>query len=210
MIVTFGTKVKLLSTPFIWQIIPKRYWIWKQIFLFGQYEESDLNCHFQVVAVARRKERLESLANILSNKKGQLHPFVADISKPDELIKVFEWTKANVGLLHILINNAGVGQITELADFKIEVARAMYDLNIIALSIATREALKVFKENNIQGHIINMNSITGHAVPDRPGFGLYTSSKHAVTALTESTYLEIKHMKLGAKATVSTLFCRYK
>lgn len=86
----------------------------------------------------------------------------------------------------------------------------MYDLNVLALTVATREALKVFKENNIQGHIININSLAGHWVmEDVPNLAVYTSTKHAVTALTESTYLEIKNMKLGAKVTVGIQLCYY-
>lgn len=162
--------------------------------------------YFQVVAVARRKNRLESLAKSLAGKKGQLHPFVADITISEELIKVFEWTKNNVGLVHILINNAGRIIASPLVDQKYEDVKSMFDLNVLALTIATREALKVFKENNIQGHIININSLAGHWVYEIPGISAYTATKHAVTALTESTYLEIKNMKLGAKATVSILF----
>lgn len=164
-----------------------------------------ITCNFQVVAVARRKGRLETLANSLSDKNGQLYPVAADITNTDELIKVFQWTKQNIGLVHILVNNAGVGLQMTLSDFKIEDAKAIFDLNVLALSVATREALKVFKENNIQGHIININSVAGHWVYDFPTIGMYTGTKHAVTALTESTYFEIRNLKLGAKATVSGL-----
>lgn len=155
--------------------------------------------------MARRKDRLDSLANQLSDRKGQLYPFKADITKSEELLEAFKWTKENVGLVHILVNNAGVYHITPLSEFKIEDAKAMLDLNVLALTVATREALKVFKEHNIQGHIININSESGHWVDDFADDYIYTATKYAVTALTESTYLDIKKMKLGAKATVSII-----
>lgn len=165
---------------------------------------------FQVIAVARRRERLESLAKSLTGKKGQFHPFVADITKSDEVIKVFKWAKENVGLVHILINNAGQIKLLPLINMKTEDMKSMFDLNVLALTLATREALKIFKENAIRGHIININSVVGHWVLDFPGNSIYVSTKHAVTAFTESTYFEIKNMKLGAKATVSFPFCSSK
>ncbi|CAH2005643.1 unnamed protein product [Acanthoscelides obtectus] len=42
------------------------------------------------------------------------------------------------------------------------------------------------KEHNIDGHIFNINSIAGHYVLNYPRIEIYTATKHAVTALTES------------------------
>lgn len=157
----------------------------------------------QVVGLARRKDRLDSLSNSLSGNQGQFFGFPADVTKEENIISAFKWVDENIGPIHILINNAGVGTLMNFANLQTEVAKNVLETNILAVSITIREALKYLKANNINGHIININSTAGHAVPDYPGFGVYSASKYAVTALTEALYLELKRSKMGTKVTVS-------
>lgn len=155
--------------------------------------------------MARRKERLDSLANNLSGEKGQFFAFPADMTKEEDILRAFSWIKQNVGPVHILINNAGISKPIMFSDFKTDDAKAVLDLNVLSLTVATREALKIMKENKIKGHIININSVAGHSVLDYPGLGVYTASKYAVTALSEALSLEMKRSKLGTKVTVSRI-----
>lgn len=69
------------------------------------------------------------------------------------------------------------------------------------MAIATREAIRSMRENKIDGHIININSVVGHMVPILPNQNLYPASKHAVTAFTETLRLDL--VKLGSKIRVS-------
>ena len=63
----------------------------------------------------------------------------------------------------------------------------MFDVNVIALSIVTRESIALMRANNVDdGHVININSLSGHIVFALP---MYTASKFAVTALTEGTLI---------------------
>ena len=63
----------------------------------------------------------------------------------------------------------------------------MLDVNILALSIVTREAVALMRANNVDdGHVININSLFGHFVI---GLFMYTASKFAVTALTEGNFM---------------------
>lgn len=65
----------------------------------------------QVVGLARRKERIEELAQKLSSCKGKLYALQADVSKENDILKSFEWIKNNLGPVHILVNNAGLVQV---------------------------------------------------------------------------------------------------
>lgn len=76
-------------------------------------------------------------------------------------------------------------------------------MNVLALCTATREAVNSMKENNIDGHIIHINSIYGHRVPNAPGAHIYSASKYAVTALTESMRAEFASTGSKVKVTVS-------
>ena len=155
--------------------------------------------------MARRSERVQERAKQLSGKKGKLYAIKADLTKEEYILKVFKWTKDNLGPVHILINNAGKGTYTLLTDGKTEDWKSVFDLNVLGLCIATREAIKVMKENKINGHIIHVNSILGHQVLAIPNSNDYPASKFAVTALTETLRQELNHQGLKIKVTVSFL-----
>lgn len=71
--------------------------------------------------------------------------------------------------------------------------------------ICAREAIKIMRKNNIDGHIINMNSIFGHYIPNvaNPTYNVYPAAKHAVTSICETLRHEIKQKKVKIKVTVS-------
>ncbi|KAJ3660792.1 hypothetical protein Zmor_005223 [Zophobas morio] len=155
----------------------------------------------QVVGLARRSELIEQLSTKLQNKKGKLHAIKADISKEEDILKAFKWVSDNLGPVHILINNAGIIQQCNLCDGETEKWKKVLDVNVLGLCISTREAVKVMKANNIDGHIIHINSTAGHSVLNIPGLNLYPASKHAVTALTETLRQEFNHLGLKIKIT---------
>ncbi|KAJ3651602.1 hypothetical protein Zmor_017631 [Zophobas morio] len=139
----------------------------------------------------------------ISGKRGKLHPIKAEFSQEEDILKVFEWTSKNLGPVHILINNAGLATQSTLTDGKTEDWKSVFDLNVIGLSIATREAVKIMKENKIHGHIIHINSTLGHQVINVPRMNVYPASKFAVTALTETLRQELNH--LGLKIKISSV-----
>lgn len=93
-------------------------------------------------------------------------------------------------------------QPTTLIDGDSQAWKTIFDVNVLGLCIATREAVKSMKENNIDGHIIHINSIAGHKIPLFPGLNVYPASKHAITALTETLRIEFNTLGLKIKITV--------
>ncbi|XP_072380351.1 farnesol dehydrogenase-like isoform X2 [Diabrotica undecimpunctata] len=66
----------------------------------------------KVVGLARNKQKLHSLADSLSSKKGgKLYVFQTDIAKEDAILTAFSWIRDNVGPIHVLINNAAVANL---------------------------------------------------------------------------------------------------
>lgn len=159
--------------------------------------------------MARRKDRLETLAKRLVGKKGKFYSCETDVSKEGDIVKAFAWIVQNVGPVHILVNNAGIFRSANISDFKFEEVKAIMDVNVMGLATAAREALKIFQKENINGHIININSIAGHWVLDSDNISFYNASKFAVTALTESLYLEMNRKQMGTKVTVSITFYKF-
>ncbi|EFA05382.1 farnesol dehydrogenase [Tribolium castaneum] len=156
-----------------------------------------------VVGIARRVELVQELAQELGDRKGKLHAYKADVSKEDDILKAFKWIEENLGPVHILINNAGVAKETTLVDGDTEAWRNVLDVNVLGLCIATREAIKSMKKHDIKGHIVHINSLCGHRVPNFPGMNIYPASKHAVTALTETLRQELNFV--GSKIKITSV-----
>nr|CAD7400405.1 unnamed protein product [Timema cristinae] len=111
----------------------------------------------KVVGLARRVEKVEELAAGLNNAPGKLYALKADASKEEDILAAFDWIKKNLGGVHILINNAGLGTAETLSNVG-DISWRVLELNVKALSIFTREALKSMKERGVNdGHIIHIN-----------------------------------------------------
>ncbi|XP_050306123.1 farnesol dehydrogenase-like [Anthonomus grandis grandis] len=154
-----------------------------------------------VAGVARRVERVQEHAKVLEKFSGKLLAFKADLTKPEEILNAFKKITEELGPIYILVNNAGLLQACNIFNGDIQRWKTTFDTNVLAVAIASREAIKNMKDHNIKGHIVNMNSVLGHQVLDLPEFNVYPASKFAVTALTETLRLEINREKLPIKIT---------
>lgn len=146
---------------------------------------------------------MEELANKLQDKPGKLYALKADMTVESDIIKAFEWTEENLGPISILINNAGLMQLTTLIDGDTEKWKRVLDTNVLGLCIATREAVKIMKKHDISGHVIHINSVLGHYAYDIPNANVYIASKFAVTALTETLRQELNSVGSKIRVTVS-------
>lgn len=66
----------------------------------------------------------------------------------------------------------------------------IFDINVIAFCICTREAVKIMKTNNIAGHIIHIRTIPQQHVTSNC-FNVFSASKLAVAGLTEAVRQEL-------------------
>ncbi|GJQ81085.1 hypothetical protein Trydic_g9926, partial [Trypoxylus dichotomus] len=155
----------------------------------------------KVVGVARRLERVEQLSEKLQGKKGKLYPLKADVTVEGDILAAFKWTKENLGPVHILVNNAGISKNTTLSEGDTESWKAVFETNVIGLCVATREAIKDMTENSTAGQIIHISSILGHYVAHVPKVNVYSASKFAVRALTETLRQEL--LTSGTKIRIS-------
>ncbi|KDR16000.1 farnesol dehydrogenase-like [Zootermopsis nevadensis] len=146
-----------------------------------------------VVGLARRIHRLQEACDKLQNLPGQLYPMQCDITKEQDILNAFSWVKEHLGGVDVMVNNAGVAHQSFLADGETSEWRHMLEVNVLGLSICTREAICSMKEREVtDGHIVHINSISGHSLPQSPTmFYMYGASKHAVTALTEGLRREL-------------------
>lgn len=137
-----------------------------------------------VVAVARRKERLDALKESLAQEKGQVLVFQGDVSKKEDNEKMIELAVQHFGKLDVLVNNAGImDDMSGIGDATDEKYEQVMKVNVYGPMCAMRKAVSVFKEQG-QGNIINVASVGGM----RTAAGaIYCASKAALLAMTRNT-----------------------
>jgi 3-oxoacyl-[acyl-carrier protein] reductase len=109
-----------------------------------------------------------------------------DLSEPDDVVRVFEAAGDAFGKIDVLVNNAGVYEFLPIEQVTLAHFRKIFDLNVLGLLLATREAVK---RMNGSGSIINISSMAGE-MPVANG-AVYCASKAAVDAVTQSLAQEL-------------------
>lgn len=139
-----------------------------------------------VIAVARRKERLETLAKEANGMAGKILPYVGDISSKEMAEGMIEFAVEQGSKIDILVNNAGIMDefkpIDEMTD---ELWDRVMSVNLYGPVMAMRKAVQVMLKQETGGNIVNIASIGG-VCGARAG-AAYTASKHAMVGLTKNT-----------------------
>ncbi|MGK7879963.1 MAG: dehydrogenase/reductase SDR family member 11 [Crocosphaera sp.] len=152
--------------------------------------------NYRLVICARRQERLDKLTKILQAKNTEILALKVDSRQEADILKMFNTIRDKWGGIDILINNAGLGHKEPLMTGETEAWREMLEVNVLALCICTREAIKDMSDRH-QGHIIHISSMSGHRVPLYSG--VYAASKYAVRALTEGLRQELREANKNIK-----------
>jgi short-subunit dehydrogenase len=140
---------------------------------------------FQVIAAARRRDRLEDLA--------QHHPSIiprpVDLSLPEDVAAFCRELHQRPEPITILINNAGYSIRGGLEDVSLSAARRLFEVNFFALLRVTQACLPGMRRLR-RGTIVNLSSIVGKFA--FPFSGVYAASKHALEAVCDALRLEVR------------------
>lgn len=113
----------------------------------------------------------------------------ADVSKKEQIIKMFEEIKNKFGQLDILVNNAGIVFMNPIDKITEEEWDKVLDINLKGQFFCVQEAIKIMTKG---GKIVNISSIASGGVG--VGFGNiahYASSKGGVIAMVEDLAIEL-------------------
>jgi NADP-dependent 3-hydroxy acid dehydrogenase YdfG len=152
-----------------------------------------------VLAVARRSERLETLASAVAEAGGTAHALVADLSQGHAPGEVIDHVVAAHGRLDILVNNAGLMLIGDALTADPDDWGLMIDVNLLALMRMSRAALPHLARAarsapRYVADIVNIGSLSGRVpTPARSG---YAASKGGVSAFSEALRQDLLSAKV--------------
>lgn len=154
-----------------------------------------------VVAVARRKERLEELASSLAGQEGKVAVYPGDISSKEVNEGMIDFAMETFGKFDILVNNAGImDDMSAVGDFSDEKLQSVFAVNVYGPFYATRKAVNTFKANGTKGSIVHIASEGAYKTC---AGAVYCASKSAVVTLSRNTAYMYKAEGIRSNAIIA-------
>jgi len=147
---------------------------------------------YDIIAVARRIDKLEQLKNELKTNVEVVCCDVTDETQCKSLAKYADE-------VDVLINNAGFGVFGEFCTTDLDKELKMMETNVKAVHILTKLFVNSFKQRN-SGHILNVSSLA--AFFPGPLFSAYYASKSYVLRLSQAINEELKQSKSNVHISV--------
>lgn len=133
-----------------------------------------------VVNYASSKEDADKVVNEIIKNGGHAIAVQCDVSKIEDVEKLFKETKTRFGKLDVLVNNAGIYQFEPLGNITEKSFHLQFNINVLGTILSTQEGIKLMNENG--GSVINLSSIV--SVNPAPYTSVYSATKGAVNAIT--------------------------
>ena len=149
-----------------------------------------------VVNYASSKEGADRVVAEIASKGSKAVAVQANVSKRNEIERLFAETKKIFGKLDILINNAGIYEFSPLEGITESHFHKQFDLNVLGLILTSQEAVKHFGPAG--GSIVNISSVASFTSPATGS--VYSATKAAVDAVTRSLAKELGPRKIRVNA----------
>jgi NADP-dependent 3-hydroxy acid dehydrogenase YdfG len=139
----------------------------------------------QVVVAVRNPDSLSELAN---EHPSNLLVLKLDVTDKKACFDAVAKAKAHFGVIDVLINNAGYGHMGAIEELEEQEIRKQMETNVYGLLWMTQAIIPIMREQKF-GHIIKLSSALG--IVAFPTMGIYSASKFAVEAISESLAAEV-------------------
>ncbi len=141
----------------------------------------------KIILVSRKADELAGAAAEARAAGIDAHALAADVSDERQVEQLASQV-AEIGKVHILVNNAGINVRKNLTEFTLDEWRSVLDTNLTGVFLMCRAFIPHMKGNGY-GRILNLTSIMSHAA--LPGRTLYCATKAGLLGLTRALALEL-------------------
>jgi NAD(P)-dependent dehydrogenase (short-subunit alcohol dehydrogenase family) len=125
----------------------------------------------------------------------RLRVLALDVTDPDSVRHAVE----AAGPIDVLVNNAGIGMLGALEGTSMEAAREVFETNTLGTMAVTQAVLPQFRQRKA-GVIVNVTSSV--TLKPLPLLSVYTASKAAINAFTESLALELQQFDVRVRLVI--------
>lgn len=144
------------------------------------------------VAVTARKPR--DVEDLAAGREQQVMALALDVADPAQVAAAVDAAQARFGAIDVLVNNAGYGYVASIEEGDEAAVKAMFEVNFFGALRMAKAVLPGMRARQ-RGHIINISSLAGRIA--NPATGYYSSSKHALEAMSGALAREVA--ELGIK-----------
>ena len=158
------------------------------------------NLNYDIIITARNEENLKELKKELNEKNNnKVDIYLADLSKEEECLKLYNEVKEKYQNIDLLINNAGFGLCGKMINTDLETEMKMVDTNIKAVHILTKMFLKDMVERD-SGRILNVASVASFMAG--PLMATYYATKNYVLRFSQAIREELRKDKSNVRISV--------
>ena len=152
---------------------------------------------FNLVLLARRKDRLEAIARELESQNAiRCEIIQADLSETGDIKKAADYIRQQNDL-DVLVNNAGFATLGHFADVPVEKSLGMLNVHLTATIQFTHAAMNGMLKRK-RGAIINVSSIGSFVLT--PGNVVYDATKSFLNTFSENLKFEMQDMDIRIQA----------
>ena len=137
----------------------------------------------KVVLGARRTEQLQQLVEEIKGTGGEAACTKIDVKNKTDLVRLVNTAIEQYGKLDVIVNNAGVSQLSRIDELDVDGWEEMIDINLKGVLYGMAAAIPIFKQQQ-SGHIVNIISTSGIKIV--PMQGVYAGTKNAIRTIAEA------------------------
>lgn len=141
----------------------------------------------KVVITGRTLAKLQAVQAEFNASNDQFLCFAGDVRDKQSNTDMINECLAHFGRLDVLINNAGMSAVGELAEMQAEVFKQVVDINIYGSAYPTMAAVDALKKS--KGSILFVSSIAG--MTGLPAYSAYSLSKMSLRSLAHALRIEL-------------------
>lgn len=142
----------------------------------------------ELTLIGRTADTIETHAESLRRSPGvRAQAIVCDVTKPDDVRRAFAAASSKLGVVGILVNNAGQAEAAPFTEISLDAWRRLIDVNLTGTFLCTQQVLGGMLAAGT-GRIVNIASVAGLAGASR--IAAYCAAKHGVVGLTRALAAE--------------------
>ena len=137
-------------------------------------------------------------ATIAASKIPNSIPISADVSNEKEVTEMFKELSDKIGIIHGLVNNAGIGLSKVAHQVSEEEFDHLYNIDVKAVWRLSKLFANQLIKNETTGNIVNISSVHTSATISK--YAIYASAKSAVEGLTKGMAIELGRHNIRVNA----------